>query len=105
MREKQANFQYTTLAIILHRHSTAHGIFCKRSASLTHATYWISRISADGSCCPSPGGLSKFSSRSLTVLLQAAKGGSHANTTGKASSSGELKFCGEDGKKSDIFDV
>ena len=54
---------------------------------------------------PVLGVISKFSSRSLTVLLQAAKGGSHANTTGKASSSGELKFCGEDGKKSDIFDV
>ena len=41
-----------------------------------------------------------------TAGLQGAKrGGSHADATEKARGSGELKFCGEDGKESDIFDV
>ena len=39
----------------------------------------------------------KFIFYCQTAELQGAKGGSCANATGKASSSGELKFCGEDG--------
>ena len=42
-------------------------------------------------------GNNKFIFYSRTAELQAAKGGSRANATGKASSSGELKFCGENG--------
>ena len=47
----------------------------------------------------------KFTFCCKTAELQGAKGGSRADAIGKASSSGELKFCGEDGKESDIFDV
>ena len=39
----------------------------------------------------------KFTFCHQTAELQAAKGGSRADATGKASRSGELKFCGEDG--------
>ena len=45
----------------------------------------------------------KFTLCCQTAGLQGAKGGSFADVTGKASNSGELKFCGEDGKESDIF--
>ena len=41
-----------------------------------------------------------------TAGLQGAKRkGSCADAAEKAMGSGELKFCGEDGKESDIFDV
>ena len=45
----------------------------------------------------------KFTFCCKTAGLQGAKGGSRADVTGKASSSGELKFCGEDGKESEIL--
>ena len=48
----------------------------------------------------------EFKFNCQTAGLQGAKcGGSRANAAEKARGSGELIFCGEDGKESDIFDV